>query len=216
MDITLINKLVEAFKSKLDIFESFMNDGANEKDISNLEKSVNQVLPASYANLLKTYNGEKKSLGVMAGFGFLNIEDVKVQWDFFKMAAGEREPDSIYQKNKIKNQLYSVKRIPFAHDGSGNLLCIDFDPDIEGMNGQILYLPAGDPEPISVIADDFDEFLTFLINAIISERLKLTDEREEWEEDEWEEDEWEKAEIYFDGTWKNDWTDIANEYNLRH
>lgn len=211
MDNTSINKLIEAFKSKLDIFESFMNDGANEKDISDLEKSVNQVLPASYTNLLKTYNGEKNILGVMAGFGFLKIEDVKVQWDFFQIAAGQSEPDSIYQKNKIKNELYSVKRIPFAHDGSGNFLCIDYDPASEGKNGQILYLPAGDPEPISVIADDFDEFLTFLINAIISERLKLTDERDEWEEDEWE-----KAEIYFNRTWKNDWTDIANEYNLRH
>lgn len=210
MDTILVNKLFETFRSKLDIFDSFMNDGANEKDISDLEKSVNQILPASYIDLLKTYNGEKKSLGVMAGFEFLTIEDVKVQWDFFKTATGEREPDSVYQKNKIKNELYSVKRIPFAHDGSGNLLCIDYDPNIEGKKGQILYLPCGDPEPISVIADDFDEFLTFLIDAIISERLELTDERDEWDEEDWE-----KAEIYFNKTWENDWSDIADEYNLK-
>lgn len=211
MNIILVNKLFETFRSKLDIFDSFMNDGANEKDISDLEKYINQILPASYIDLLKTYNGEKKSLGVMAGFEFLTIKEVKVQWDFFKMAEGEREPDSVYQKNKIKNELYSVKRIPFGHDGSGNLLCIDYDPEIEGKNGQILYLPAGDPEPISVIADDFDEFLTFLIDAIISEKLELTDERDEWDEEDWE-----KAEIYFNKTWENDWTDIADEYNSRH
>ena len=78
MNTILVNKLFETFRSKLDIFDSFMNDGANEKDISDLEKYINQILPASYIDLLKTYNGEKKSLGVMAGFEFLTIKEVKV------------------------------------------------------------------------------------------------------------------------------------------
>ena len=207
----LSHKLSEAFKSKLDIFDALMNDGATEQDIISLEKLTNQILPSTYIDLLKRYNGEKEILGVMAGFGFLEIEDVKTQWDFFKIAAGQAQPDFIYQKNKIKNELYSVKRIPFAHDGSGNFLCIDYDPDIEGKPGQILYLPTGDPEPVSVIADDFDEFLIFLIDVVITEKLKLTDEREEWDEEDWQ-----QAEIYFYKSWKNDWTDIADEYNLRH
>ncbi|WP_428229666.1 SMI1/KNR4 family protein [Flavobacterium sp.] len=207
----LIDQLKEAFKSKLDIFDSLMNEGANEKDILDLEKLVNQTLPKSYTDLLKVYNGEKEILGVMAGFGFLEIEDIKSQWDFFLISAGQGEPDSIYQKDKIKNELYSVKRIPFAHDGSGNFLCIDYDPNIQGKSGQILYLPAGDPEPISVIADDFDEFLCFLIDAVITERLKLTDERDEWDEEDWH-----QAEIYFHKSWRDDWTDIADEYNLKH
>ncbi|MBS7232316.1 SMI1/KNR4 family protein [Flavobacterium psychroterrae] len=207
----LIDQLNKAFKSKLDIFDTLMNDGASEKEISDLEKLFNQTLPKSYIDLLKVYNGEKEILGVMAGFGFLEIEDVKIQWNFFKTATAQTEPDSIYQKNKIKNQLYSVKRIPFAHDGSGNLLCIDYDPNIEGKSGQILYLPTGDPEPVSVIADDFDEFLAFLIDAVRTEKLKLTDEREEWDEEDWQ-----QAEIYFHKSWKDDWTDIADEYNLIH
>lgn len=205
-----IIRLCEAFKSKLDIFDTFMNSGANEKDIIDLEKLINQVLPSLYIDLLKTYNGEKKAIGAMAGFEFLSIEEIKLQWEFFKMAEHKREPDSIYQKNKIKNELYSIKRVPFAHDGSGNFLCIDYDPNIDGKTGQILYLPAGDPEPISVIADNFDDFISFLIDSINNEKLELTDERDEWEDDEWE-----KAEIYFNRTWKNDWTDIADEYNLK-
>lgn len=205
-----IIKLSEAFKSKLDIFDTFMNNGANEKDINALEKSLNQILPNSYIDLLKTYNGEKRFLGAMAGFGFLGIEEIKLHWSFFETATNQREPDSVYQKDKIKNELFSVKRIPFAHDGSGNFLCIDYDPGIKGKNGQILYLPTGDPEPISVIADHFDDFLSFLIDAINTEKLKLTDERDEWDEEDWE-----KAEIYFEHLWKDDWTDIADEYNLK-
>jgi len=206
----LIQKLSNVFKSKLDIFDIFMNKGANEKEILDLENLICQVLPVSYIDLLKTYNGEKR-LGIMAGYGFLSIEEIKIQWDFFRISAGQREPESVYQKNKIKNELYSIKRIPFAHDGSGNFLCIDYDPASEGKSGQILYLPAGDPEPISVIADDFDAFLSLLIDAIISDKLKLTDERDEWDEEDWE-----KAEIYFEKTWRDDWTDIADGYNLKH
>lgn len=210
MSNKLIHMLIEAFKSKLDIFDTFMNKGANEKEILDLENSISLALPVSYIDLLKTYNGEKR-LGIMAGFGFLSIEDVKIQWDFFRISSGQGEPESIYQKNKIKNILYSAKRVPFAHDGSGNFLCIDYDPASQGKSGQILYLPAGDPEPISVIADDFDTFLTFLIDAILSDKLMLIDERDEWDEEDWE-----KAEIYFENTWRDDWTDIANEYNLKH
>ncbi|PIF31209.1 cell wall assembly regulator SMI1 [Flavobacterium sp. 9] len=210
MNDKLTIRLSEAFKSKLDIFDTFMNNGANDKEIVDLEKSLNQILPSSYIDLLKTYNGEKKSVGLMGGFGFLGTEEIVLQWDFFKTAESNIEPDSVYQKDKIKNELYSVKRIPFAHDGSGNFLCIDYDPGVEGKNGQILYLPTGDPEPVSVIADNFDEFLSFLIDAVTTEKLELTDERDEWDEEDWE-----KAEIYFDGTWRDDWTDIADEYNLK-
>ncbi len=210
MNDKLTIRLSEAFKSKLDIFDTFMNNGANDKEIVDLEQSLNQNLPNSYIDLLKTYNGEKKSVGFMGGFGFLGTEEIVLQWDFFKTAESNIEPDSVYQKDKIKNELYSVKRIPFAHDGSGNFLCIDYDPSVEGKNGQILYLPTGDPEPVSVIADNFDEFLSFLIDAVTTEKLKLTDERDEWDEEDWE-----KADIYFERTWRNDWTDIADEYNLK-
>ncbi|WP_337967220.1 SMI1/KNR4 family protein [uncultured Flavobacterium sp.] len=210
MNDKLTIRLSEAFKSKLDIFDTFMNDGANDKEIVDLEKSLNQILPSSYIDLLKTYNGEKKSVGFMGGFGFLGTQEIVLHWDFFKIGINEREPDSVYQKDKIKNELFSIKRIPFAHDGSGNFLCIDYDPGVEGKNGQILYLPTGDPEPVSVIADNFDEFLSFLIDAVTTEKLKLTDERDEWDEEDWE-----KADIYFEHLWKDDWTDIADEYNLK-
>lgn len=38
----------------------------------------------------------------------------------------------------------------------------------------------GESEPISVIADTFNDFLIFLIESIENESLKLVDEREDW------------------------------------
>jgi len=209
METKIINNLINAFEAKLDILNVFMNMGASTDEIENLQNTIKQKLPGSYIQLLKKYNGEKRILGFMAGFGYSSIEDVIRDWAFFKNAP-ETQPAGINQLKKIKNTLYSPKRIPFAHDGSGNFICIDYDPNFDGISGQILYLPAGDPEPISVIADNFDNFLTLIIEKIESEELELIDEREDWDEEDWD-----KAEINFCKTWKDDWTDIAEEYNSK-
>ncbi|MXO07490.1 SMI1/KNR4 family protein [Flavobacterium sp. HBTb2-11-1] len=201
--------LVNVCKSKLDIFHRFMRKGATDVEIQELEKFVDQKLPASYVKLLKTYNGEKRTLGFLGGFGYLSIEGVKREWLFFKNAP-DTKPEAINQVRKITNVLYSTKRIPFAHDGSGNFLCLDFIPNTDGILGQVIYLPCGDPEPISVVSDSFDDFLNLMIRKIQSKKLKLVDEREDWDAEDWA-----KADIYFERTWNNDWSDIAEEYNSK-
>lgn len=207
MKSTLIEDYINAFESKLDIFDQFMNIGATDKEINELEDFIDFKLPESHKELLKKYNGEKQFIGFMGGFGFLGTDEIKIQWNFFKEAP-EMEAEGINQVEKIKNTLYSPKRIPFAHDGSGNFLSIDFDPNIKGISGQILYLPTGDPEPIAVIADSFDDFLLLIIEKLDSEKLELIDERDDWDEEDWD-----KADIYFQNNWENDWSDIAAEYN---
>lgn len=207
MKSTLIEECINAFKSKLDIFDQFMNTGAAANEINELEGFIGFELPESHRELLKKYNGEKQFIGFMGGFGFLGVEEIRIQWNFFKEAP-EMEAEGINQVEKIKNTLYCPKRIPFAHDGSGNFLSIDFNPNRKGILGQILYLPTGDPEPIAVIADSFDEFLLLIIEKLDSEELELIDERDDWDEEDWD-----KAEIYFQKTWENDWSDIATAYN---
>lgn len=207
MESTLTNQYITAFKSKLDIFDQFMNEGTDDAEIGKLEDFIGNNLPESYKQLLKKYNGEKQSIGFMGGFSFLGIEEIKTQWTFFKDAP-EMEAEGINQVEKIKNTLYSTERIPFAHDGSGNFLSIDSIPNSEGTLGQILYLPTGDPEPIAVIADSFDDFLVLIIEKLKTEELELIDERDDWDEEDWH-----RAEIYFQKTWENDWSDIAAEYN---
>ncbi|MFD1605075.1 SMI1/KNR4 family protein [Flavobacterium artemisiae] len=207
MESTLTAQFIAAFKSKLDIFDQFMNTGATANEINELEGFIEAKLPESHKELLKKYNGEKQFIGFMGGFAFLGVEEIKIQWNFFKEAP-EMEAEAINQVEKIKNTLYCPKRIPFAHDGSGNFLSIDFNPNTKGISGQILYLPTGDAEPIAVIADSFDEFLLLIIEKLDSEKLELIDERDDWDEEDWD-----KAEIYFQNTWEDDWSDIAAEYN---
>lgn len=209
MEPEVTASLINVCRGKLDIFDRFMNKGATIFEIEELEKFMNQKLPVSYIQLLKTYNGEKSSLGFLGGFAYLNTEEVKREWLFFKNAPGKKS-EALNQVKKITNILYSAKRIPFAYDGSGNFLCIDFIPNAEGVLGQIIYLPCGDPEPVSVIADSFADFVNLMIGKIHSEKLKLVDEREDWDAKDWK-----KADIYFERTWSNDWSDIAEEYNAK-
>lgn len=209
MESPLTDQYINAFKARLDIFNDFMNIGADANEINELEDFIEVKLPESHIDLLKIYNGEKRGIGFMGGFSYLGTEEIKMQWAFLKEAP-ETEAEGINQVEKIKNTLYCPKRIPFAYDGSGNYLAIDFNPNSEGTLGQILYLPTGDPEPIAVISDSFDDFLVLIIEKLESEQLELIDERDDWDEEDWH-----MAEIYFQKTWENDWSDIAAEYNTK-
>lgn len=121
----------------------------------------------------------------------------------------------------VKNTLYNVKRLPFATDGSGQFLCIDYDPAEKGVYGQIIYLPCGEPEPVSVIADSFDDFVDLLIDEYKNDQFYIDDERTEWDEEEWEEwrtndqSDYSKVEINFEHKCRCDWTDIADKYNAK-
>ncbi|MEN2402466.1 SMI1/KNR4 family protein [Flavobacterium sp. MC2016-06] len=206
-----IDELIFTYKSKLDIFEELMNAGVTKDKTNELQVYFGQSLPEAYIELLNKFNGENRILCSMAGFGFTNITELKNSWDFFKNNENQTIEKTTYQKNKVRPILFDRRRIPFAHDGSGNYLCLDFFPDELGDIGQIIYLPSGESESISVLFKNFDEFIEFLIEAIKTDKLALIDEREDWDDEEWE-----KAEIYFYKTWKDDWTDIADNYNEKH
>ena len=207
----IIEKLVEAYKSRLPDFDEFMNEGASYSEIDHLIESVDQELPASYVELLYNYNGEKTILNTMGGYSLLSLEQVEMQWRLFSAKDRSIRPKEIFQEGKIQPLLYHRNRIPFAHDGSGNFLCIDFYPDIKGEIGQIIYLPTGNLDPVSVIFKNFEEFVEFLIEALESSLFTFRDERRDWSQEDWH-----MAEIYFYNTWRNDWVDLAESYNERN
>ncbi len=209
-------QLIDAFTSKLDIFPKFLSAGADISEIENAEKTIGLKFPEGLAQLLAITNGEgnKKykygqGLGLFA-FQFLSLEEIMQQRQF----SIDREDleDEVYapQAQLLTNNLYSGKRIPFAYDGSGQSLCIDFLPGPEGKEGQIIYLPCAEPEPICVISDNFNDFLSLMTGYVKSGKLALMDEREDWDPGDWE-----KADLYFYRTWRNDWQDIADEYEAR-
>ena len=113
------------------------------------------------------------------------------------------------KRSNQRNFFYNPNRLPFAHDGSGQYLCIDYFPGPQGIAGQVVYIPMGEPEPMSVIAANFDDFLSFITKAIETDKIALMDDRADYEEEEQH-----FAEVYFYKTWKQDWTEIADRYSL--
>jgi len=209
----IFEKLINTYKSKLRDIDDFMNQGATEEAISELEKLSGHVLPESYKSLLQQYNGAKKHLGIMGGFGLSSVQEVVSAINQAKEFEGKESlvVHALFQDQMIQVDAYLPERIPFANDGSGQYLCIDNAPGVNGQKGQIIYLPLGENEPASVIANSFDEWLEWLISAFADDRFALMDDRKELDEEEWH-----MAEIYFWKRWKDDWTDVATEYNQRN
>ena len=202
------NTLINLYKSKIDILDLFLAKPATRKELDEVEKITGLQMPKTLRDLLSITNGENKFIGLMCGFEFLSVEMIICLWKRFKNRNYEWD---VYQKGLLNTNLYSTKRLPFAYDGSGQHLCIDYAPGKKGKMGQVIYLPCGEPEPISVIFNDFNEYTNFIIESLTSSRLAIEDDRNEWDEEDWG-----KADLYLYQTWKDDWTDIADEYNKRN
>jgi len=171
-----IDKLISVISSKVDIYESYLNEGATEREIK---------------------------------------EEIIKEWEFTKKTYNEEDFDEgerkYHQKELLREKsVFSPERLPFAHDGSGQLLSIDYIPGPKGISGQIIYNPMGDSAPMSVVASDFDDFISFITVAIESGELAVADTREEYYEDEKD-----NAEVYFYTTWRDDWVEIGDRYNLK-
>lgn len=211
-------ELLSIVSSKLEDYENFLNEGATEAQLKKLEEFSGFDIPLELKNLLRHTNGEGKNKLAILGFFLSSTERIMNDINSFKENSS-CYPESIYQDNMVKPDLYNHKRIPFATDESGQYLCIDYDPDSKGQYGQIIYLPCAEPEPISVIARNFDEYLDFTISSLKNNQLSLYDERDDWDEDDWEEwrvneeSDLSKVYVYFQKKWKDDWTDVADLYN---
>ena len=214
-----IEELLAVISTKFPEIRETLPPGASDTAIARIEKETNLPIPQSLKDLLKITNGDEKWGESPHGFFsyFLySCNRIIGEYNFFKEHENQAYPDSVYQKDLVKNILYSAKRLPFATDGSGQYLCIDYDPAEKGTYGQIIYLPCAEPEPVSVIADSFDDFVDFLIEEYKNDRFYIDDERTEWGEEEWTEwrqdqqSDYSKVEIVRYGSFDEAYLDLAN------
>lgn len=64
--MTHIERLLKAVSDKLNIYETFLNEGADEKSIEAVAATTGLEVPATLAELLLKHNGEKKFLGFLS------------------------------------------------------------------------------------------------------------------------------------------------------
>jgi cell wall assembly regulator SMI1 len=115
-------------------------DGISKTEIIELEQKIGFSLPEDYKASLKIHNGDCH----ISDYNYLSGDSVIYQWLMMKELLEEGKFSDFKinypEKNIIQNTWWDLKWIPFAEDSGGNMICIDMNPGINGIEGQIIYM----------------------------------------------------------------------------
>jgi cell wall assembly regulator SMI1 len=135
--------IIEKGTSQEADFEQSLNLqlGANEEDFQLLESVLGVKLPEEMKELYRVHNGQDWKVGVNPFVRNLTLSPISEIIDNWSFLQEEFDPDDIEPEidNEIKPALWNPKWIPIATNGGGDYLCVDTDPSITGVTGQVLY-----------------------------------------------------------------------------
>jgi cell wall assembly regulator SMI1 len=144
-----------------------LNPGATEEEFEVVEKIIQVHLPEDLKEFYRCHNGQKSEFEYSLFFGcdLLSLEEIARQWNVWKDVGADgvmnedMEADMASMPEGVIKHLYTSERwIPFIHDGGGNHIGIDYDPDEEGIIGQIIVF--GRDEDVKLLAArTFTEFI---------------------------------------------------------
>lgn len=156
-------------------FEEYENiKGASEEELSDFEKTFDITLPEDFKELYSYKNGsgyfnllqcdiDKRSVS----FSLLSLEEVKKLKGYFqdRDALLTDYPNFFSNKDienmrdsRIKPYLFHKAWFPFASYCDCCYLMLDFDPDKEGQEGQIIFY-IHDPDEIVYAAESIDALI---------------------------------------------------------
>lgn len=157
-------------------------EGASEEEISAFEEKFAITLPEDVKELYRYKNGSKY-LSILPcviderdmAFCLMSLQDIEYTKKYFQNRDAlltefpkhfTSEDIEKMKDSRIKPYLFNKKWIPFAEYCDSCFLMLDFDPDKEGKEGQIIcYIH--DPDEVIYAA----ESLTELIEGIMEEIL---------------------------------------------
>lgn len=161
----------------------FIQPGASEAQISDLERSLSIQLPEDVKSSYRIHNGQRAyTYGLMSGREFLSLERIKDEWQAWKelLDDGTFETDDGQDQGSepaqgICNVWWSPGWIPLTYDGSGNHDCLDLNPAEGGTYGQIITMWHDDPVR-EIVAPSFCDWLRQQGEGLASGRLIFSDE----------------------------------------
>ncbi|KVN09786.1 hypothetical protein WT09_26280 [Burkholderia stagnalis] len=139
---------------------------ASDEDLRALEAGLGVALPEAWRESLRLHDGQEAGrTEPFAGETLLSARQILAQWsiwhelvargDLADCEGGEPEPG-------IRGDWYNLKWIPLTHNGSGDHLCIDLDPDEGGRIGQVIRVWHDSPEREHV-AESVGEWLARVV-----------------------------------------------------
>ncbi|HEY9596671.1 MAG TPA: SMI1/KNR4 family protein [Cyanophyceae cyanobacterium] len=145
------------------------NPGCLSEEFTDLEHCLDCRLPEDVKAFYRRHDGQKgQTTGLFCGLPFLSTLDLYDQWSGWRDLALEDEEiiteieSESYPDRAIKPVYINLKWIPLAHDGSGNHLGVDLDPDTAGVVGQVINFGADETRKF-VLADSLTDFMAWML-----------------------------------------------------
>ena len=143
-----------------------LRPGAAQAGIDALEEHLGVQLPEAFRQFLRIHDGQdgQDGAGLFYGNQLLSVTGIRDAWDGWRdldedeMNADCADSMGSEPEGFIKPLYCNRGWIPFAHDGGGNHIGIDFDPDALGTSGQIIAF-GRDEDTKRLLAPSFDAFI---------------------------------------------------------
>ena len=129
-----------------------------ELKLKKIEQLVEHELPSRFKILYRMQDG-----GKINNFTFLSLNEIINELSIVEEDFDVEEIIEVQPLQTILKKFYTSGRLPFMTDGSGNFIGIDFNPDINGIEGQVINY-GRDELKMYVFANTFEDF----INGIFS------------------------------------------------
>jgi cell wall assembly regulator SMI1 len=146
----------------------YLQDGADNSEINNLEHNVNIKLPEDFIQFYKIHNGQiPYTRGLIDNEELLSIERIDEEWKIWKELIDSNTFDDINGAPDmgIKNDWYNKLWIPITYDGAGNHYCLDLNPTDEGNYGQVIRV-WHDDSIRTIEANSFREWIRYFVEDL--------------------------------------------------
>ncbi|TCW78638.1 molybdenum cofactor biosynthesis protein MoaA [Burkholderia sp. SRS-46] len=128
---------------------------ASDDDLRALEAGLGVALPEVWRESLRLHDGQEAGrTEPFAGETLLSARQILAQWSIWRelVASGDLADCEGEPEPGIRGDWYNLKWIPLTHNGSGDHLCVDLDPDDGGRVGQVIRVWHDSPEREHVAA----------------------------------------------------------------
>lgn len=146
-----------------------LNPPASDAQIAQLEAQLAVKLPADFIACLRVHNGQSGSASLFDGMEFLSCEEIYRQWQVWQglLDGGDFDDITSEPDEGIKDDWWNAKWVPFTHNGSGDHLCLDLDPDESGAVGQVISM-WHDMEARELKAASFGEYFQAYVSDLLA------------------------------------------------
>lgn len=118
-----------------------LSPGAREEEIQGIENFISLRFPDDLRMSLKIHNGQHELATPMMGeWELYSLDGIKRRWTMLKelFDRGDFSDAEVFTNGPVLAEWWNLKWVPVAHNGAGDLRCVDMAPARGGKIGQIV------------------------------------------------------------------------------